>query len=92
MRHYKELQIKGTVTYGFDIKSITTDNGSEFWGWNEFCKSIHSSKNNIDIYFVHLYCASDKGGVENCNEQIRYKYPKGTDFSKISEKSIDNCD
>lgn len=82
------LQEKYVLEFGHNILSITTDNGSEFWGWQEFQKSIYNACKSISVYFCHPYCSCEKGSVENFNKQIRRRYPKGTDFSKVSIQEI----
>jgi IS30 family transposase len=65
------------------LKSITYDNGSEFAG--------HKEVNNVyDLtsYFCEPYHSWEKGTVENRNGVIRYYFPKGTDFSKITLERI----
>ena len=84
------LQSVDKLIYGVNIKSITTDNGSEFYDWKKFKKSIYNSKNDIDVYFCHSYASWENGGVENFNRLIRKIYPKGFDFSTISQDEIDN--
>ena len=60
---------QGILVYVKNCKSITTDNGSEFWGWEEFSKVINSNE-NINIYFAHPRAPWEKGGVENANLMI----------------------
>lgn len=65
------------------LKSITYDNGPEFAG--------HKEVNNIydlSSYFCEPYHSWEKGTIENRNGVIRYYFPKGTDFSKITEEQI----
>jgi len=65
------------------VKSTTYDNGSEFSG--------HKEVNNVikmDSYFCEPYHSWEKGTIENRNGVIRYYFPKGTDFSKITEEQI----
>ena len=69
------------------FKSVTTDNGSEFLRYQELCTSIHGGK-RFDIYYCHSYSAREKGTNENHNRMIRRWYPKGTDFTAITEKEI----
>jgi IS30 family transposase len=83
------LQNKDILIYGQNIKSITTDNGSEFWDWSSFSKSVHNSLDNIDVYFCNPYHSWEKGSVENFNGLIRTKFPKGTDFTNISGSQLD---
>lgn len=69
------------------FKSITTDNGSEFLKYQELRASIHGG-NRFEIYYCHSYSAWEKGSNENINRMIRRWYPKGTDFTQVSEKEI----
>jgi len=64
-------------------KSTTLDNGKEN------VKHILLKKMfGMDTYFADPYSAYQRGGNENANLWIRYYFPKGTDFSKVSEEEI----
>ena len=67
--------------------SITQDNGKENYGHEETRKSLGTM-----MYFCHAYHSWEKGGVENRNRVIRRFFPKGTDFSKVSDKDIQNVE
>ena len=82
------LQENGTLEYGRNIKSVTVDNGSEFFDWMKYKKSIINPRDDIDVYFCHPFSSWEKGGVENFNEMIRQYFPTGTDFSKYEQKDI----
>lgn len=65
-----------------NLKSITFDNGIEnkrhiFLG--------------IPTFFCDPYSSWQKGGVENGNKMLRRYFPKGTDFSAVSQKEIDQA-
>ena len=77
-------------TPGFKQKfrSITTDNGPEFLEYDRLIQSCRSKGKRFDIYYCHSYSAWEKGTVEVHNRMIRRWFPKGTDFSKISQKEI----
>lgn len=64
-------------------KSTTLDNGSEHVSHLELKKKL-----GIQTYFADPYSAWQRGGNENANLWIRYYFPKGTDFSKISKEDI----
>ena len=83
------LQNADKLIFGVNIKSITTNNDSEFYDWKQFRKSICNSKNDIDVYFCHSYASWEKGGVENFNRLIRTTYHKGFDFETITQEEID---
>ena len=80
------LQSVDKLIYGVNIKSITTDNGSEFYDWKKFKKSICNSKDDIGVYFCHSYVSWEKSGVENFNGLIGKIYPKGFDFETITQE------
>ncbi len=48
------------------VSTITTDNDSEFALHKEIAKAL-----NVNIYFAHAYCSSEKGCIENTNMPIR---------------------
>jgi IS30 family transposase len=64
-------------------KSITFDNGSEFYKHYELTKQL-----SIKTYFADPYSAWQRGSNENANGRIRRFYPKGTDFSKIEDEEL----
>lgn len=55
----------------YQIKSITADNGVEFYRLSEVFDYDH-------IYFAHPYCSQERGTNENHNRLIRRFLPKGT--------------
>ena len=65
------------------VKSTTYDNGLEFAGHKEVNNVI-----NMKSYFCEPYHSWEKGTIENRNGVIRYYFPKGTDFSKVTEEQI----
>lgn len=64
------------------IKSITSDNGSEFMN----AKAIEEL--GIEYFYAHSYCSYERGTNENNNRLIRRYIPKGTDISIVSEEKI----
>jgi IS30 family transposase len=65
------------------IHTITSDNGKEFASHENIAKSL-----NIDYYFCHPYSSWERGLNENTNGLIRQFFPKGKDFSTITQKEI----
>lgn len=63
-------------------KSTTLDNGLEM--------TQHTKLRNKGTmtYFADPYASYQRGGNENANLWIRYYFPKGTDFSKVSIEEI----
>jgi len=64
-------------------KSTTLDNGSEMVEHKKLKDEL-----NMDTYFADPYSSYQRGGNENMNLWIRYYFPKGTDFAKVTDKEI----
>lgn len=65
------------------IRSITTDNGSEFAEHLLIAKKLRTK-----IFFAHPYSSWEKGCIEYHNKLIRQYIPKGTDFDQISDQML----
>lgn len=65
------------------IKSITTDNGTEFACHEMIAKSL-----GVTIYFADPYVSWQKGAIENANGLIRQYVPKKETFEHISQQQI----
>ncbi|MFV8473291.1 IS30 family transposase [Mycoplasma sp. AA7A] len=68
---------------GMYVYSITADNGIEF----EKLQFVAKRK-GFQIYKAQPYCSFQRGKNENINAIIRRRYKKGTNFDKVSEKSL----
>ena len=64
-------------------KTLTYDQGGEMAQHKLFSKET-----NMAVYFAHPYAPWERGTNENTNSLIRQYFPKGTDFSKISEARL----
>jgi IS30 family transposase len=65
------------------IRSITTDNGSEFAEHLLIAKRLKTK-----IFFAHPYSSWEKGCIEYHNKLIRQYIPKGNDFNNISDQML----
>lgn len=65
------------------VKTITTDNGSEFVEHERIAKKIRTK-----IFFAHPYSSWEKGAVENANKLIRQYIPKRTDFGCVTDEFV----
>lgn len=65
------------------LKTITSDNGGEFSEHKEVSEALE-----IEYYFAHPYSPWERGTNENTNGLIRQYFPKGTDFTNISDAVI----
>ena len=73
---------------GEALKSITTDNGSEFADWKGIEKSCLRKGARTHVYKCHPYSAYERGSNENLNRMIRRFLPKGTDFSTLTRSNV----
>ncbi len=64
------------------VLSMTTDNGIE---------NRDHEKWGMPTFFCDPYSSWQKGGIENANKMLRAFFPKGTDFSTVSQKDIDSA-
>ena len=55
----KYLQIVDKLIYGVNIKSITTDNGSEFYDWKRF-KNQYTTQKMILMYIFATHMLHEK--------------------------------
>ena len=65
------------------IRSITTDNGSEFAEHLLIAKRLRTK-----VFFAHPYSSWEKGCIEYHNKLIRQYIPKETDFDIISDQML----
>lgn len=70
------------------IKTITTDNGSEFLDG----AGIKEASGCSEIYYTHPFCGWEKGSNENGNSILRRFFPKGTDFGTITEEDLQRAE
>lgn len=63
--------------------TITLDNGKEFSGFKHVEDAL-----DVDIYFADPYCSWQRGTNENTNALLRRFFPKGTDFSTVSDRQL----
>ena len=68
---------------GEGLKTITTDNGSEFAAHEWLSKKL-----GVPVYFTDSYSSWQKGNIENTNKLIRQYIPKGTDIRTVTDKRI----
>lgn len=85
-----KVVIRLLFPYRNTIRSITTDNGSEFCAHHLISKALapKGTKNSNMVFFADSYASWQKGAIENANKLIRQYIPKGTDFSTLTDAFI----
>lgn len=78
-----QMVILMLLPYIGKIRSITTDNGSEFAEHLLIAKRLKTK-----IFFAHPYSSWEKGCIEYHNKLIRQYIPKGTDFDTVTDEML----
>jgi IS30 family transposase len=65
-------------------RSLTWDQGPEMRDW----KQVRIDA-GIEVYFCDPHAPWQRGSNENTNGLLRQYFPKGTDFSPVSESHLD---
>ena len=73
------------------LKTITTDNGSEFAAHLDITAGLRmKGLDDVTVYFADSYCSWQKEAVENVNKLIRQYIPKKSNFNDFSDNYIKN--
>ena len=64
-------------------RTLTLDNGTENTKHEIITEGI-----GVKCYFAHPYASWERGTNENANGLVRWYFPKGTDFAKITDEQI----
>lgn len=75
--------LKSLKSWKHFMHTITTDNGREF-AWHQTV----SKKLNIEYFFAKPYHSWERGSNENFNGLLRQYFPKGYDFTLITEEEL----
>ena len=79
----------GVVKFRETFKSITTDNGREFYDYERLEESFtKSSIKRTEIYYCDAYSSWQRGSNENNNRFIRRFLPKGESFKGITRNFV----
>jgi len=65
------------------VRSITSDNGKEFAYHEKIAQALDAK-----FYFAHPYASWERGLNENFNGLLRQYFPKGSDFSAITQEQL----
>jgi len=69
---------------GLKFKSMTIDNGKEF-AHNEAYGTMFPE----GTFFGDSHSPWQRGQIEERNRMLRWSFPKGTDFSKVTQEDVD---
>jgi IS30 family transposase len=73
-----EIVVRGLSNIGFDILTITTDNGTEFTDHESIASQL-----GVSYYFADPYSSYQRGSIEQLNGLIRRFTPKGTFIDEV---------
>jgi IS30 family transposase len=65
------------------VHSITSDNGSEFYGHKHIARNLNTS-----FFFAHPYSSWERGLNEYTNGFVRQYIPKKQSFNNINDDDI----
>ena len=82
MRSIEHLAADRTMFEDMKTLSVSRDNGIE----NREHEAL-----GIPSFFCDPYSSWQKGGIENANKMLRRYFPKGTDFSEVSQGEVDRA-
>lgn len=68
--------------------SITVDNGHEFMDCAGMERSAFTGEARTKLYYCHPRCPGERGSNEKQNQLIRWFFPKGTDFTHVPNRKI----
>lgn len=64
--------------------TLTLDNGTEFLGFRALEQAL-----NVKVYFADAHAPWQRGSNENVNGLLRFFFPRGTDFTKVTDQQLD---
>ena len=86
-----KVVVRMLFAYRKYLKTITTDNGSEFAAHLDITAGLHmKGLDDVTVYFADSYCSWQKGAVETVNKLIRQYIPKKSNFNDFSDQYIKN--
>ena len=72
--------------------TMTCDGGTEFMDIEGIERSCIDGKQRTKLYFAHPYTACERGTNENHNRILRRFFPKGCDFSKVTDEEVSKAE
>ena len=89
MNRLDEIERKiGSKAFRRIFRTLTCDGGSEFMDIEGIERSCIDGKPRTKVYFAHPYTACERGTNENHNRILRHFFPKGCDFSEVTDDEV----
>lgn len=82
----EQLQAITSLLQNHTVRSLSFDNGVEFAAHHEM-ERILSTK----VYFAEPHKPWQRGTNENTNDILRFFFPRGTDFTKITQEDVEKA-
>jgi len=79
----KQAMIESLEPLADYVHTITSDNGREFAGHEAIAEALSAA-----FYFAHPYHSWERGLKENTNGLVRQYFPKGSDFSALTDAQV----
>jgi transposase, IS30 family len=83
----KSAIIQMLKPYKLKTLTITFDNGKEFTAHQDIAREL-----DAEMYFAHPYASWERGTNENTNGLLRQYFPKGSDFSNITDAQVKSAE
>lgn len=89
VRALDALERKYGKLFPLVFKTVTVDNGSEFYDEKGMTRSCLREGKRTKVYFCHPYSSFERGSNEKQNRMIRRFIPKGTDFDEMTDADVE---
>ena len=83
---YNDVVVRAFGDIQQPLRTMTVDNGMEFSMFNELEVAL-----GIEVYFARPYHSWERGTNENTNGLLRQFFPKGTDFSGVNPREVEQA-
>jgi transposase, IS30 family len=78
-----EAIVGGLSALPIQVQTLTFDNGKEFAGHTDIAQALKA-----DCFFAKPYHSWERGLNEHTNGLVRQYFPKGTDFSTLTQNDV----
>lgn len=82
----EQLETIVSLLENHPVKSLSFDNGVEFAAHREIEQQLATK-----VYFAEPHKPWQRGTNENTNDILRFFFPKGSDFTKVTQDDVDKA-